>query len=99
MEKMQKMALRSPVSRPGWTSRANRAILACMRCAMLIRSAAVLAFAILPALSGDWNPKLAEQYLDSRQKEWVAWPHALESGVACVSCHTGLPYLVARPAL
>jgi squalene-hopene/tetraprenyl-beta-curcumene cyclase len=66
---------------------------------MLIRTVVVLAFTILPAWCGDWNPKLAEQYLDSRQKEWVAWPHAQESGVACVSCHTGLPYLLARPAL
>ncbi|MEO7144794.1 MAG: hypothetical protein ABI165_14945 [Bryobacteraceae bacterium] len=70
-----------------------------IRCAVLTRIAAVLAFAILPAVCGDWNPKLAEQYLDSRQKTWVAWPPALESGVPCVSCHTGLPYLVARPAL
>lgn len=66
---------------------------------MPIRFAAVLALAALPALCADWNPKLAEQYLDSRQKDWVAWPHASESGVACISCHTGLPYLMARPAL
>jgi squalene-hopene/tetraprenyl-beta-curcumene cyclase len=66
---------------------------------MLTRTAVVLAFTLLPAWCGDWNPKLAEQYLDSRQQAWVAWPHALESGVACVSCHTGLPYLLARPAL
>jgi squalene-hopene/tetraprenyl-beta-curcumene cyclase len=66
---------------------------------MLTRTAAVLAFTFLPAFCGDWNPKLAEQYLDSRQQAWDAWPHALESGVACVSCHTGLPYLLARPAL
>lgn len=66
---------------------------------MLTRTTVALAFAILPAWCGDWNPKLAEQYLDSRQKEWVAWPTAMASGVACVSCHTGLPYLVARPAL
>src|SRR5580658_4211065 len=70
-----------------------------MRCAMLTRIAVLLACVILPVWCGDWNPKLAEQYLDARQKAWVAWPHALESGVACVSCHTGLPYLVARPAL
>jgi squalene-hopene/tetraprenyl-beta-curcumene cyclase len=37
--------------------------------------------------------------MDGRQKEWIAWPMALNSGVACVSCHTGLPYLVSRPAL
>jgi hypothetical protein len=66
---------------------------------MLNRSAVVLALTILPAICGDWNPKLAEQYLDARQKAWVAWPTAMASGVACVSCHTGLPYLLARPAL
>ncbi len=66
---------------------------------MPIRFAAVLALAILPAICGDWSPKLAEQYLDSRQQQWIAWPRALESGVPCVSCHTGLPYLLARPAL
>jgi squalene-hopene/tetraprenyl-beta-curcumene cyclase len=37
--------------------------------------------------------------MDSRQKEWVAWPMAMHSGVACVSCHTGLTYLLTRPAL
>lgn len=37
--------------------------------------------------------------MDSRQQEWDVWPMALHSGVACVSCHTGLTYLVARPAL
>jgi len=68
---------------------------------MLTRTAVVLAIAVtaLPARCGDWNPKLAEQYLDARQKAWVEWPTAMASGVACVSCHTGLPYLLARPAL
>jgi hypothetical protein len=41
---------------------------------------------------------MAEQYLDGREEEWIAWPVGLHSGVACVSCHTGLPYLAARPA-
>lgn len=66
---------------------------------MLTRVTAVLILAAVPVFCGDWSPKLAEQYMDSRQKEWVAWPMATASGVACVSCHTGLPYLVARPAL
>jgi squalene-hopene/tetraprenyl-beta-curcumene cyclase len=60
---------------------------------------ACLIFSSLPAFCGDWNPSLAAQYLDSRQKAWFAWPPATASGVACVSCHTGLPYLLARPAL
>jgi squalene-hopene/tetraprenyl-beta-curcumene cyclase len=60
---------------------------------------AVLILAAAPAFCQNWNPRLAEQYMDSRQKEWVAWPMAMHSGVACVSCHTGLTYLLARPAL
>lgn len=66
---------------------------------MRIHLAALLTLAVVPAFSAEWNAKLAEQYMDSRQKDWVAWPTAMASGVACVSCHTGLPYLVARPAL
>src|SRR5271169_6461584 len=66
---------------------------------MRVRFGALLALAVVPAFCEDWNAGLAAQYMDSRQKEWVAWPMALKSGVACVSCHTGLPYLVARPAL
>ena len=56
-----------------------------------------LFLASLPAFC-DWNPQLAANYLDGRQKEWFAWPRATAKGV-CVSCHTGLPYMLARPAL
>jgi squalene-hopene/tetraprenyl-beta-curcumene cyclase len=66
---------------------------------MSIRFAFLLTLAAAPAFCADWNAHSAEQYLDGRQKEWVAWPTAMNSGVACVSCHTGLTYLVARPAL
>jgi len=64
------------------------------------RRLVALFFAALPAaFAGDWNPKLAEKYMDQRQEQWLAWPIAMNSGVPCVSCHTGLPYLMARPAL
>jgi squalene-hopene/tetraprenyl-beta-curcumene cyclase len=53
----------------------------------------------LPGIAGDWSPKLAAQYLDSRQKEWFAWPPAKRPGGPCMSCHTGATYLLARPAL
>ena len=66
---------------------------------MPIRVVALWVFTVAAGFSQDWNPKLAERYMDSRQQEWVTWPMALHSGVACVSCHTGLPYLLARPAL
>lgn len=56
--------------------------------------------AVCPSVfAADWNPKLAAQYLDGRQKEWFSWPQAASADGPCVSCHTGLPYLLARPAL
>jgi hypothetical protein len=59
----------------------------------------LLGFAILPVWSGDWNPRLAAEYLDGRQKLWIEWPRAQRLGAPCLSCHTGVPYLLARPAL
>jgi squalene-hopene/tetraprenyl-beta-curcumene cyclase len=64
---------------------------------MRLLAAALLA---LPVLAADWSPRAAADYLDARQKEWLAWPAAnLADGKKCVSCHTGLTYLLARPAL
>ena len=53
----------------------------------------------LPMLAADWNPRLAADYLDGRQKEWFAWAPAKASGGPCVSCHTQVTYLLARPSL
>ena len=39
---------------------------------MSIRLAALLTLAVAPAFCADWNAQLAEQYMDSRQKEWIA---------------------------
>jgi squalene-hopene/tetraprenyl-beta-curcumene cyclase len=64
----------------------------------MIRLVIVL-LGVLPGFCADWNPKLAADYLDSRQKEWFAWKAAANAGGPCVSCHTGLSYLLARPAL
>jgi len=64
----------------------------------MIRLVIVL-LSVLPGFCADWNPKLAADYLDSRQKEWFAWKAAAKTGGPCVSCHTGLTYLLARPAL
>ena len=56
-------------------------------------------YSLLPAGAADWNPRLAAQYLDSRQKDWFVWPRANAGAKPCVSCHTGVTYLMARPAL
>jgi squalene-hopene/tetraprenyl-beta-curcumene cyclase len=38
--------------------------------------------------------------MDSRQSWWLTWPNAArDHDTACVSCHTALPYALARPAL
>jgi squalene-hopene/tetraprenyl-beta-curcumene cyclase len=50
-------------------------------------------------LSADWSPEAAARYLDGRQKEWFSWKPALQADGPCVSCHTGMTYLLARPAL
>jgi squalene-hopene/tetraprenyl-beta-curcumene cyclase len=42
--------------------------------------------------STGWKPGEAGKYLDERQKVWFAY-------ASCVSCHSGLPYALARPAL
>ncbi|MGJ5813769.1 hypothetical protein [Paludibaculum fermentans] len=66
---------------------------------------ALLPFAVIAtltqacSLAADWNPRLAADYLDTRQKEWFAWGPAKSMGGPCLSCHTGLTYLMARPAL
>ena len=50
-------------------------------------------------MAADWNPAAAARYLDDRQQEWFAWKPAQTPEGTCVSCHTGMPYLLARPAL
>jgi squalene-hopene/tetraprenyl-beta-curcumene cyclase len=47
----------------------------------------------------EWNAQRAADYLDDRQRQWVEWPRAQSANGPCVSCHTGMTYLVARPAL
>lgn len=48
----------------------------------------------------EWNPKAAAAYLDSRADWWQQWPNAKrDHETACVSCHTAVPYALARPAL
>jgi squalene-hopene/tetraprenyl-beta-curcumene cyclase len=47
-----------------------------------------------------WDMRSAAAYLDARQTWWSAWPNAArDHQTACVSCHTALPYALARPSL
>jgi squalene-hopene/tetraprenyl-beta-curcumene cyclase len=47
-----------------------------------------------------WNRQAAAAALDARQAWWAGWPSAQrDRGTFCVSCHTALPYALARPVL
>lgn len=47
-----------------------------------------------------WSPTAAAAYLDKRAAWWASWPPADQgNGTLCVSCHTAVPYLLARSTL
>ncbi|HUA83138.1 MAG TPA: hypothetical protein VMB85_04720 [Bryobacteraceae bacterium] len=49
---------------------------------------------------GAWNGKSAAAYLDYRADWWSTWSRSQrDHGTYCTSCHTSLPYALARPAL
>lgn len=48
----------------------------------------------------NWNPEVAASYLDYREVWWQHWPPTQKDhGTICISCHTVVPYALARPAL
>ena len=51
------------------------------------------------AFGGEWSPERAASYLDRRLEQWFAWKPAASADGPCVSCHTGMSYLMARPLL
>src|ERR1700691_1277020 len=54
----------------------------------------------VPRVSDSWDPKTAAAYLDYREQWWMEWTGAArDRGTFCISCHTALPYALARPAL
>jgi squalene-hopene/tetraprenyl-beta-curcumene cyclase len=51
-------------------------------------------------ITGTWSPTAAAAYLDQRVDWWMGWQGAArDHGTFCVSCHTALPYALARAAL
>lgn len=47
-----------------------------------------------------WSPAAAAHYLDQREAWWQTWPPAhKDHNTLCVSCHTVVPYALARPEL
>jgi hypothetical protein len=53
-----------------------------------------------PAAVFGWDPQAAARYLDSREVWWQQWDRTQKDhGTYCISCHTQLPYGLARPIL
>jgi squalene-hopene/tetraprenyl-beta-curcumene cyclase len=47
-----------------------------------------------------WNPAAAAKYMDARETWWQSWPSAQrDHKTVCISCHSALPYALARPSL
>ncbi len=47
-----------------------------------------------------WDKASAAKYLDSREIWWQQWQSAKrDHGTICISCHTNVPYAMARPYL
>ena len=47
-----------------------------------------------------WDKAGAAQYLDTREQWWLTWPKSQrDHETACISCHTAVPYAMARPSL
>ncbi len=62
--------------------------------------AAILSAEEATVNTGSWSDKSAAAYLDSRISWWMDWPSAArDHQTFCVSCHTAVPYAMARPAL
>lgn len=52
------------------------------------------------SVSFDWDAKSAADYLDTRATWWMdSKTAARDRGTFCISCHTAVPYALARPAL
>jgi squalene-hopene/tetraprenyl-beta-curcumene cyclase len=66
---------------------------------LFLLTLAALALTATASDAADWSPQAAARYLDSRQKDWFEWKPAQSADGPCVSCHTGMTYLLARPAL
>jgi len=49
--------------------------------------------------SASWNRTAAAAYLDQRTNRWILNMGAIDHGAFCISCHTALPYALARSSL
>src|SRR5262245_8213033 len=75
-------------------------ITATMTLAAACLTGVALSLTLTAADSPSWDRKAAARVLDERQTWWASFPSAQrDHGTFCVSCHTTLPYALARPRL
>jgi hypothetical protein len=78
-------------------SKTRALLLGCVVVSVVVGMAATREAAKRPV---GWNAQTAAAYLDQREVWWASWPVAKrDQGTQCVSCHTQLPYALARPLL
>jgi squalene-hopene/tetraprenyl-beta-curcumene cyclase len=71
-----------------------------MRNAFIVGALLLPVAPVVLAQQPAWNPRAAATYLDSRTDWWQRWPNAQrDHDTACVSCHTAVPFALARPVL
>jgi len=77
-------------------------LLCAVVCGLAGWKATVVRGAVAPEVGNavGWDRQAAARYLDDREIWWQAWPRAQKDhGTVCISCHTQVPYAMARPAL
>lgn len=71
--------------------------------ALLSSSVAILAAADKPDVAvttNSWSAPAAQKYMDGRETWWQGWPVSQrDHNTVCISCHSAVPYALARPAL
>ena len=87
----------SPLTRKLLTAPIGTVVLAS---GLLAATAGVGARPAPDGISRGFDAKAAAAYLDARATAWSVWPNAQrDRGTFCISCHTTLPYALARPEL
>ncbi len=71
----------------------------CLLLGVSLAGAAVWRTVPVRAAAG-WDRAATARYLDDREVWWQQWsPAQKEHGTICISCHTTVPYALARPGL
>src|SRR5689334_13373965 len=99
--------MRSDSSRVACHSESSRGAMmkSCLRAVLPAGLACVAAIVgsqvpVRGSVDPGWDPRAAATYLDRRAEWWTTWSNAArDRGTYCMSCHTTLPYALARPEL